>query len=181
MKINAERVKKLRADHQWSQEQLAAACGLNLRTIQRLENTGNASVESVRALAAVFAVDASSLLLNNQTAEVIAVSPMTVVRDCFLQFADFSGRASKYDYWWFLVFVLLISALAEIISPVLRIFVTVLFLLPFLAVGTRRLNDAGQNVWWQLIYLVPFGFVVVLLFMAKDSVQPTLSTANNQT
>lgn len=106
---------------------------------------------------------------------------MTVVRDCFLQFADFSGRASKYDYWWFLVFVLLISALAEIISPVLRIFVTVLFLLPFLAVGTRRLNDAGQNVWWQLMYLVPFGFVVVLFFMAKDSVQPTLSTANNQT
>jgi len=175
MKINAEQVKKLRADKQWSQEQLAAACGLNLRTIQRLENTGNASIESVRALAAVFAVDASSLLLNSETTEVIAVTPITVVKDCFLQFADFSGTASKYDYWWFLVFVLLISALAEIISPVLRLFVTVLILLPFLAVGTRRLNDAGQNVWWQLMYLVPFGFVVVLFFMAKDSVQPSLS------
>lgn len=176
MKINAELVKKLRADKQWSQEQLAAACGLNLRTIQRLENTGNASIESVRSLAAVFAVDASSLLLSSETSGVIIPAPLSVVKDCFVQFADFSGTASKYQYWWFLVFVLLISALAEIISPVLRQFVTVLILLPFLAVGTRRLNDAGENVWWQLMYLVPFGFVVVLFFMAKDSIQPTVST-----
>ncbi len=175
MKINAELVKKLRADKQWSQEQLAAACGLNLRTIQRLENTGNASIESVRALAAVFAVDASSLLQETDTSDVRFPNPVTVVKDCFVQFADFSGTASKYQYWWFLVFLLLISALAEIISPVLRQFVTVFLLLPFLAVGTRRLNDAGQNVWWQLMYLVPFGFVVVLFFMAKDSIQPTLS------
>jgi transcriptional regulator with XRE-family HTH domain len=171
MKINAELVKKLRADKQWSQEQLAAACGLNLRTIQRLENTGNASIESVRALAAVFAVDASSLLLSTETSEVVTPTPLSVIKDCFVQFADFTGTASKYDYWWFLVFVLLVSALAEIISPALRQFVTVLILLPFLAVGTRRLNDAGQNVWWQLMYLVPFGFVVVLFFMAKDSIQ----------
>lgn len=171
MKINAELVKKLRADKQWSQEQLAAACDLNLRTIQRLENTGNASVESVRALAAVFSVDASSLLLPSAHAEVITLTPISVIKNCFVQFADFSSTASKYDYWWFLVFVLLISALAEIISPTLRQFVTVLILLPFLAVGTRRLNDAGQNVWWQLMYLVPFGFVVVLFFMAKDSIQ----------
>ena len=40
MKINAEQVKKLRTERHWSQEQLAAACGVNLRTIQRLENTG---------------------------------------------------------------------------------------------------------------------------------------------
>ena len=171
MKINAELVKKLRADKQWSQEQLAATCGLNLRTIQRLENTGNASIESVRALAAVFAVDASSLLLSSETSEVITPTPLSVIKGCFVQFADFSGTASKYQYWWFLVFVLLISALAEIISPVLRQFVTVLILLPFLAVGTRRLNDAGQNVWWQLMYLVPFGFIVVLFYMTKDSIQ----------
>ena len=176
MKINAELVKKLRAEQHWSQEQLAAACGLNLRTIQRLENTGNASIESVRALAAVFAVDASSLLLSSETSEVTIPTPLSVVKDCFVQFADFSGTASKYQYWWFLVFVLLISALAEIISPVLRQFVTVLILLPFLAVGTRRLNDAGQNVWWQLMYLVPFGVVVVWYFMAQPAKLPEQNT-----
>ncbi|WP_233080822.1 DUF805 domain-containing protein [Rheinheimera soli] len=169
MKINAELIKKLRADKQWSQEQLAAACGLNLRTIQRLENTGNASIESVRALAAVFVVDASVLILNSETSEVEAPNPLVVIKDCFLQFADFSGTASRYQYGWFLVFVLLVSALAEIISPTLRTFVTVLMLVPFLAVGSRRLNDAGQSVWWQLMYLVPFGVVVVWYFMAQPA------------
>ncbi len=92
-----------------------------------------------------------------------------MIKDCFLQFANFSGTASRYQYWWFLVFVLLISALAEIISPSLREFVTVLVLIPFLAVGSRRLNEAGENVWWQLMYLVPFGVVVVWYFMAQPA------------
>jgi transcriptional regulator with XRE-family HTH domain len=166
MKINTQLVKKLRADRQWSQEQLAAACGLNLRTIQRLENTGNASLESVRALAAVFTLDANELLLQTQATADTAPNPLFVIKDCFLRFADFSGTASRYQYGWFLVFVLLLSALAEIISPALRQFVTVFFLVPFLAVGSRRLNEAGRNVWWQLMYLVPFGVVVVWYFMA---------------
>jgi transcriptional regulator with XRE-family HTH domain len=179
MKINAELVKKLRADKQWSQEQLAIACGLNLRTIQRLENTGNASMESVRALAAVFAVDASELLLKTDTPGDQAPNPLFVIKDCFLQFADFSGTASRYQYWWFLVFVLLLSALAEIISPALRQFITVLILVPFLAVGSRRLNEAGQNVWWQLMYAVPFGVVVVWYFMAQPAKLVTPDSATN--
>lgn len=169
MKINAELVKKLRTEKQWSQEQLASACGLNLRTIQRLENSGNASTESVRSLAAVFAVDANSLILTPDKTEVTTTTPLSVVNDCFVQFADFSSTSSRYEYWWFLVFVLLISALAEIISPALRQFVTVIILLPFLAVGTRRLNEAGHNAWWQLMYLVPFGVVVVWYFMAQPA------------
>lgn len=52
MNINAARVREARKARQWSQEQLADACGLNLRTIQRLEASGNASSESLRALAA---------------------------------------------------------------------------------------------------------------------------------
>ena len=37
MKINSEKVRDLRNKRGWSQEQLAAACGLGLRTIQRIE------------------------------------------------------------------------------------------------------------------------------------------------
>ena len=47
-------VKKLRLANNWSQEQLSEVSVLSLRTIQRLENGGNASIESVRALAAAF-------------------------------------------------------------------------------------------------------------------------------
>lgn len=50
-------VHKLRLQRGWSQEQLADLSGLSVRTIQRIERGGGASVESLKALAAVFEVD----------------------------------------------------------------------------------------------------------------------------
>lgn len=54
-------VKKLREQKRWSQEQLADACGLNVRTIQRVESGSKASLETLKCLAAVFEVDMSKL------------------------------------------------------------------------------------------------------------------------
>lgn len=56
MNINAALVKQLRSDKSWSQEELAIACGLNLRTVQRIENEATASLQSKKALAAAFGV-----------------------------------------------------------------------------------------------------------------------------
>ena len=52
----------MRSDRLWSQEQLAEACGLSLRTIQRLESSGNASTETVRALASVLELNPDKLV-----------------------------------------------------------------------------------------------------------------------
>ncbi|HUX91202.1 MAG TPA: 2TM domain-containing protein [Gallionellaceae bacterium] len=54
-------IQKLRLKHGWSQQQLADASGLSVRTIQRLENGHAASTESLKSLAAVFEVDFSTL------------------------------------------------------------------------------------------------------------------------
>lgn len=54
-------VKKLRADRNWSQEQLATMAGLSIRTIQRVESGQRASLETLKALASVFEVDLSTL------------------------------------------------------------------------------------------------------------------------
>jgi DNA-binding XRE family transcriptional regulator len=56
MKINADLVINLRKQRLWSQEELAIAAGLNLRTIQRIEKEASASVQSKRALASVFEI-----------------------------------------------------------------------------------------------------------------------------
>ena len=64
MKINSEKVKQLRNQRSWSQDQLASVSGLSLRTIQRIENRGTCSLDSKRALAAVFEVDVEELTLN---------------------------------------------------------------------------------------------------------------------
>ena len=52
--INLRDIKKLRLERHWSQEQLAEMSGLNIRTIQRIENGENAGLESLKSLAAVF-------------------------------------------------------------------------------------------------------------------------------
>lgn len=166
MKVDAGQIKKLRTDRHWSQEQLAAACGVNLRTIQRLENTGKASMESVRALAAVFEVDADDLILKGRDG---VATPLEAVRTAFVKAVDFSGTASRFEYWWFFLFVLLVAAAATLIGETIAQLVGLIALLPLLAVGTRRLRDAGRSGWWQLLFLVPFGQVVVLYLLALQS------------
>ena len=61
MKINAELALELRNTRSWSQEELAIAAGLNLRTIQRIESEGIASLQSKKALASAFNLEASDL------------------------------------------------------------------------------------------------------------------------
>ena len=54
-------VQKLRLKFGWSQQQLAEASGLSVRTVQRIEAGYPASTESLKSLAAVFEVDYSTL------------------------------------------------------------------------------------------------------------------------
>ncbi|MFT6132528.1 MAG: transcriptional regulator with XRE-family HTH domain [Shewanella sp.] len=61
MKINAELVLKLRKKNSWTQEELAIASGLNLKTIQRIETKASASLQSKKALASVFNIDIQNL------------------------------------------------------------------------------------------------------------------------
>ena len=57
-------LRKLRLQRGWSQEQVAELTDLSVRTIQRIERGGQASLESANALAAVFEVDISTFQSN---------------------------------------------------------------------------------------------------------------------
>ena len=61
MKINAELVLKARKQKSWSQDELAIASGLNLRTIQRIESEASASLQSKKALASALDLDVQDL------------------------------------------------------------------------------------------------------------------------
>lgn len=61
MKVNAELIQELRRQRSWSQDELAILTGLNLRTIQRIEGLGSASLQSRKALASVFEIEISDL------------------------------------------------------------------------------------------------------------------------
>ena len=165
MKIDSELVKKLRTSKPWSQEQLSDASGLNLRTIQRLESMGKASIDSVRALADAFEVEPKELIWVEEEKP---LTPFMAFKTGFVEFANFSDTATRFEYWWFFLFVLLILAVAAIINQQLLYSLSVIVLLPLVAVGTRRLNAIGQSGWWQLLFLVPFGFVPVFYMLAME-------------
>jgi transcriptional regulator with XRE-family HTH domain len=61
MEIHSPTIKKLRTQRNWTQQHLADACGISLRTVQRIEKFGNASHESVMSLCAVFEIQKSEI------------------------------------------------------------------------------------------------------------------------
>ena len=64
MKVNVELVLKMRKDKAWSQDELAIASGLNLRTIQRIEKEATASLQSLKALASAFDMNIRDLKIE---------------------------------------------------------------------------------------------------------------------
>lgn len=92
--------------------------------------------------------------------------PMTFqesLRVCFVKFADFTGRASRPEFWWFALFVLLLTSAFTYISETAGSIFLIAILLPFLAVGARRLRDANYSAWWLLALLIPVGGIVILV------------------
>jgi uncharacterized membrane protein YhaH (DUF805 family) len=97
------------------------------------------------------------------------------VRSVLTQYATFTGRARRAEFWWFYLASVLASVVASIIdqilgSPILGILLTLALIVPTLAVGARRLHDTGKSGWWQLIGLVPIvGAIVLIVFCCQDS------------
>lgn len=62
MLVDAEKIRTMRLAAGWTQEQFAEICGVSVRTVQRIEKTGVAALETSNALAAVFKVDRQDIL-----------------------------------------------------------------------------------------------------------------------
>jgi uncharacterized membrane protein YhaH (DUF805 family) len=90
------------------------------------------------------------------------------VQTCIAKYAHFEGRASRPEFWWFALFVVVIGLLLHIASHLLAALFHVAMLVPLFAAGARRLHDTDRSGWWQLITLVPFvGWIVLLVLFAQ--------------
>lgn len=98
--------------------------------------------------------------------------------DALRRYADFSGRSSRSQFWYFV----LASALVGMILGVVSFFVNQLGMwlvglyyvasfIPSLAIAVRRLHDINKSGWWILIGFVPFvGGLVLFVFYCMKSV-----------
>ncbi|MEW6707524.1 MAG: DUF805 domain-containing protein [Pseudomonadota bacterium] len=94
------------------------------------------------------------------------------VRTCISKYADFNGRASRSEYWWFFLFVFLVSVLLGFVSDVLSGLFCLGMLLPSVAAAARRLHDTDRSGWWQLIWLLPvIGWIWLIVLLALPSQQ----------
>lgn len=97
-------------------------------------------------------------------------------------YADFSGRARRTEYWMFTLFNGLISIALSVLDisfgtfdaeagvGLLSTIYAFAVLIPSLAVFVRRLHDTGRSGWWLLIGLIPLiGGIVLFVFTVMDS------------
>ena len=90
------------------------------------------------------------------------------IRTCFAKYADFNGTASRSEFWWFMLFIVLVGAALSLLSTTLASLFYLAVLLPDLAVGARRLHDTGKSGWWQLLLIVPLGVIVLIVFWVQE-------------
>jgi uncharacterized membrane protein YhaH (DUF805 family) len=88
------------------------------------------------------------------------------------KYFDFSGRASRSEYWWFYLFWILLWAAASLAGLVTQttlfeVLVTLALFIPSISAGARRLHDVGRSGWWQLLYLTVVGGLVVLFWLVS--------------
>lgn len=91
------------------------------------------------------------------------------ITTCFKKYADFNGRASRSEYWWFALFIVIVSIVLSMISNELSGLFSLATLLPSIAAAARRLHDTNRSGWWQLIAFIPIiGWIVLIVFLAQE-------------
>lgn len=83
------------------------------------------------------------------------------VQSGFRKFANFKGRASRPEYWWWFLFnFIVVGAISLTFGDNAGNGASLVLLLPSIAVGVRRLHDINRRGWWILVPLVNVFFFV---------------------
>jgi uncharacterized membrane protein YhaH (DUF805 family) len=104
------------------------------------------------------------------------------VKSGFSNYVTFRGRATRSEYWYWVLFTIIATMVALTIdatllgyspggaSPITSIWDLVTFL-PSLALAARRLHDMDRTAWWLLIALTGIGaFILIIWFCFRGTV-----------
>jgi uncharacterized membrane protein YhaH (DUF805 family) len=98
------------------------------------------------------------------------------VRVGFDNYANFNGRAARWQYWHWVIFAFGVGVIAGLIDTIIGTtnvvggLVGLALLLPGLAYAARRMHDIGKSGWWVLVALVPLlGWIYFIYLAAQPS------------
>lgn len=102
--------------------------------------------------------------------------------EAFKKYAVFSGRSRRKEYWFFVLFNIIVAFILGFIDGLtgsfsmesgfglLSAIYTLAAFIPGLAVSVRRLHDTNRSGWWLLLGFIPLvGAIVLIVFFVQDS------------
>tara|TARA_B100000035_G_scaffold299897_1_gene294993 strand:+ start:1018 stop:1890 length:873 start_codon:yes stop_codon:yes gene_type:complete len=111
---------------------------------------------------------------NDQEEDNMGLNLPEAVKICFKKYFDFKGRASRSEYWYFVLFVVIGYAIgfglifiAEQLFWLLAIFI-IAIIIPWISVGVRRLHDINKSGWLIALPL-PAGVIEVIFSLNRQT------------
>jgi uncharacterized membrane protein YhaH (DUF805 family) len=114
---------------------------------------------------------------GRENALLVDRSPIDYYILAFQKYSQFSGRATRSEYWWFylvnIATTLLLAILDSVFSIPLTLLSTIYFfvsLIPSLAIQVRRLHDVDKSGWYILLnFVIIIGWIWLLVLNILDS------------
>ena len=106
---------------------------------------------------------------------------VAAIKKGFKGYVVWNARSTRSEYWWWVLFTLIVGIVATIIDTVvfgsegmgaglLSIIATIALFLPGLSLVVRRLHDTDRSGWWFWISLIPIvGGIILIVFMLLPS------------
>jgi len=98
------------------------------------------------------------------------------ITSAFRNYVTFSGRASRSEFWYWILFALIVGLVTgtldaaifpESETPPLNSAAALILFLPGLSVGVRRLHDIDRTGWWYLICFTIIGIFLLIYWACQ--------------
>lgn len=103
------------------------------------------------------------------------MSPIDHFAEVFRKYNDFEGRSRRAEFWnFYLIHFIAVISLATSVIFMKSLGIMLLFLyaivsfVPGLAAVVRRLHDSNRSGWWYLVSLIPFGGIILIIFLVQE-------------
>jgi uncharacterized membrane protein YhaH (DUF805 family) len=103
------------------------------------------------------------------------MSPVDWAKRPLQKYADFTGRAPRPEYWWYVLGLIIAGVIVGIVEGImglkgmvmgiygpLTLLLMLATIVPSVAAGARRLHDTNRSGWWLLLAFVPYALMLLL-------------------